>query len=87
MAEHNDTIVITCSSGLIGEALVAELAASYNVIGLDLRAPKELPDGASFQQIDLTSDTNVRQSLQKIRKSHGSRRARSSCPQRVARRC
>jgi nucleoside-diphosphate-sugar epimerase len=73
MAKQNDTIIITGSSGFIGEALASRLADSYNVIGLDLAAPKALPPSATFEKIDLTSDKSVRQVLQKIRKRHGDR--------------
>jgi len=72
MADNNDIVIVTGSSGFIGEALMAELSAFYNVIGLDHRAPKELPDGASFQEINLTSDKSVKPSLKKIRSRHGS---------------
>ncbi len=73
MAEQNDTIIVTGSTGFIGEALIGRLAESYNVIGLDLAAPKALPPSATFEKIDLTSDRSVRQILQKIRKRHGGR--------------
>jgi nucleoside-diphosphate-sugar epimerase len=71
MADNKDIVIVTGSSGFIGEALVAKLAGSYDVIGLDLRPPKKLPDGASFQEIDVTSDKSVQQSLQKLRKRQG----------------
>src|SRR6266511_6385343 len=73
MAKQNDTIIVTGSTGFIGEALIGRLAESYNVIGLDLAAPKALPPSATFEKIDLTSDRSVRQILQKIRKRHGGR--------------
>jgi len=71
MADNKDIVIVTGSSGFIGEALVAKLAGSYDVIGIDLRPPKKLPDGASFQEIDVTSDKSVQQSLQKLRKRQG----------------
>ena len=73
MAEHKDTVIVTGSSGFIGKALVAELAASYDVIGLDRHTSKELPSAATFEKIDLTSDRSVRQSLERLRKRHGGR--------------
>lgn len=35
--------------------------------------PKELPVSATFEQIELTSDDNVRQTLERVRKRHGGR--------------
>ena len=64
VAHHKDTVIITG---------VARLATSYNVIGLDRRAPNQLPSAATFEEIDLTSDRNIRQSLEKICKHHGGR--------------
>jgi len=75
MVEHKDTVIVTGSSGFIGEALLAELAASYDVIGFDRHPSKELPATATFEKVDLTSDQSVRQSLEKVRKRHGSRLA------------
>jgi nucleoside-diphosphate-sugar epimerase/uncharacterized membrane protein len=74
MLETRDTVIITGSSGFIGEALVAKLAAaSYGVVGLDRIPPKQLPNGASFEKIDVTSDASVRKTLNTIRKSHRNR--------------
>jgi nucleoside-diphosphate-sugar epimerase len=70
MAEHRDTVIVTGSSGFLGKSLVAELAAFYDVIGLD-RHTLELPSAATFEKIDLTSDRSVRQSLKRIRQRHG----------------
>jgi nucleoside-diphosphate-sugar epimerase len=68
MAERRDTLIVTGSSGFIGEALLSTLAASFEVIGLDRSQPKQLPSEASFEQIDLTSDESVNRVFVKIRK-------------------
>jgi nucleoside-diphosphate-sugar epimerase len=68
-----DTVVIMGSSGFIGRALVLRLADSYNVVGLDLQKPKELPPAASFERIDLTSEDSLRQALATVRERQGGR--------------
>jgi nucleoside-diphosphate-sugar epimerase len=73
MTEHKDTVIVTGSSGFVGKALVAELAACYEVIGLDRQTSNELPSTATFEKIDLTSERSVRQSFKRIRQRHGSR--------------
>jgi nucleoside-diphosphate-sugar epimerase/uncharacterized membrane protein len=73
MADKRETIIITGCSGFIGEALMARLSAAFKVIGLDLRAPKKMPSGASVEEIDLSSDRSVRASLERIRKRHRGR--------------
>jgi nucleoside-diphosphate-sugar epimerase len=75
MAERRDTVIITGSSGFIGEALLAKLAASFRIIGLDRRPPRQLPTNASFEEIDLTSDESVALALAKIGKRRRGRMA------------
>jgi hypothetical protein len=73
MADSKDIVIITGSSGFIGEALVARLAASFRVIGLDRQPPKRPPSTAKFEEIDLNSDDSLRRTFAKIRKRHGDR--------------
>ena len=65
---RRDTVIVTGSSGFIGEALLSTVAASFRVIGLDRSPPKKLPSNASFEEIDLTSDESVSRALAKIRR-------------------
>ena len=59
MVARRDTVIVTGSSGFVGEALLSILAASFEVIGLDRSPPKLLPSNASFDEIDLTSDESL----------------------------
>ena len=60
MVARRDTVIVTGSSGFVGQALLSTLAAaSFEVIGLDRSPPKQLPSNASFDEIDLTSDESV----------------------------
>lgn len=74
-ADSRDTIVVTGSSGFIGSALVARLAQTFNVVGLDIHPPRALPSNARFESIDLTSDTSVARALSRIRGQSGDRLA------------
>ena len=61
-AHGRETVIVTGSSGLIGSAVVNRLAERYRVLAWDKVPPKhELPDTATYQAIDLTSDENVQQ--------------------------
>jgi hypothetical protein len=59
MAVRRDAVIVTGSSGFIGNTLLSMLAASFGVIGLDRSPPKKLPSSASFEEIDLTSDERI----------------------------
>lgn len=67
-----DTVLITGSSGFIGQRLMRKLAADYRVVGLDLKEG-EVPEGARFVPIDLTSDDGVGKALTDIRGHEGPR--------------
>lgn len=73
MTEKRDTVIVTGSSGFIGRVIVARLAERYNVVGLDLHEPAELPASATFERIDLTSDDSVREALARVRERCGDR--------------
>jgi nucleoside-diphosphate-sugar epimerase len=72
MAER-ETVLITGASGFIGRALASRLAARRDVIGLDLKPPREAPRGVSHVELDLTSDDSVRQALRACAERSGGR--------------
>lgn len=53
------TVLITGSSGFLGQAIARGLQHRYQVIGLDLRKPKMPVEGMETVEIDLTSDQSV----------------------------
>jgi nucleoside-diphosphate-sugar epimerase len=57
------TILVTGCSGLIGSTLIKALHNDFQIIGLDLDAPEQLPEGVRWIQCDLTEDDSVAASL------------------------
>jgi UDP-glucose 4-epimerase len=54
-------ILITGAGGMIGRALMAQLANGvHEVIATDLKAPKNLPEGVRFTPLDVTTDAPAR---------------------------
>ena len=71
MAAAKPIIVITGSTGLIGTRVQQALAPEYQVVGLDVKAPKSPIAGTDFIECDLTKDSSVREALAEIRQRHG----------------
>ena len=66
-------VLITGSSGFLGQAIARGLLQRYHVIGLDSRPPKEPIEGLVTVGIDLTSDESVREAMGQIRENAGNR--------------
>jgi nucleoside-diphosphate-sugar epimerase len=67
MIRERETILITGSSGLIGRKLVEQFAPDYNVVAFDIVEPKQLPDGATFVKLDLSSQESVDTAMKQAR--------------------
>ncbi|WFU86518.1 NAD-dependent epimerase/dehydratase family protein [Rhizobium sp. CC1099] len=67
------TVLITGSSGFLGQAIARGLLGRYRVIGLDVAQPKSPSEGIDTLEIDLTSDDGVAQTMEKIRECAGDR--------------
>lgn len=72
MNRQADTVLITGSGGFIGHRLMRELVRDYRVVGLDLKET-EVPEGARFVPIDLTSEEGVGKALRDVRGHEGPR--------------
>jgi nucleoside-diphosphate-sugar epimerase len=75
-SEKQGSILITGSSGFIGDALARRFGERYRIAGLDAKPPSPTPDGrgdtpAEYFYVDLTSDDSVEQALTEVRRSHG----------------
>ena len=66
-------VLITGSSGFLGQAIARGLMERYRVIGLDARQPRQPIEGMATVEIDLTSDESVDASMTQIRESAGNR--------------
>ena len=64
-------VLITGSSGFLGQAMAVRLVRRYRVIGLDTVQPKQPLEGVETILVDLTSDENVRDILIGIRRRFG----------------
>ncbi|MER9251981.1 NAD-dependent epimerase/dehydratase family protein [Mesorhizobium sp. M0598] len=65
------TVLITGSSGFLGQAIARGLMERYDIIGLDV-ARRSLP-GVETIEIDLTSDASVAKALAEVRERSGGR--------------
>jgi nucleoside-diphosphate-sugar epimerase len=70
-------LLVTGSSGFLGEAVSRELARDFQVIGLDRRPPDPPIPGAVWVRCDLTSDASVREAFRAVCKEYGTRCASS----------
>lgn len=73
MENEKPVVLVTGSSGLIGAAVVRRLAKSFRVVGLDAEGPPHPPTEAECVCVDLTSDSSVKQALDRVRTGYGSR--------------
>jgi nucleoside-diphosphate-sugar epimerase len=64
-------VLITGSSGFLGQAIARGLRERYRVIGLDARQPRQPIEGMVTVGIDITSDESVDASMIQIRESAG----------------
>ncbi len=65
------TVLITGSSGFLGQAIAHGLVTRYRVTGLDVKAPKEPIEDLDCFEIDLTSDQSIANALAEVRRVAG----------------
>ena len=74
MKPQSGIILVTGSSGLIGDAVMRRFAGRFeSVVGFDRAAPPESPPGCRYVLVDLTSDDSVQEGLNTLRDHHGTR--------------
>lgn len=67
------TVLITGSSGFLGQAIAKGLIDRYRVIGLDRGAPERPPAGMDTIELDLSSDESVDGAIEEAASSCGGR--------------
>ena len=70
---NRPVVLITGSSGFLGQAIARGLIERYRVIGLDARQPRLPIEGMATVEIDLTSDESVGAAMSHVRESAGNR--------------
>ena len=68
---HEDVILVTGSSGLIGNAVAARLASSYRIVGFDRIPPSRAHSNVYPVSVDLTSEEDVARAFKTLGGTHG----------------
>ncbi len=79
--EAPETVLITGSSGFLGQAIARGLMGRYRVIGLDAVEPRSPLQGMDTYRIDLTSDHEVAAAMRKVRERADALWEREGCPE------
>lgn len=74
MKPAGDIVLITGANGRIGTAVMRELRKTYtNVVGFDMKAEENPPEGCTRIPVDITSDRSVAAGLKVLLAHHGAR--------------
>ena len=74
MKPEGDIVLITGSNGRIGSAVMRAMRKTYtNVVGFDMKAEENPPEGCTRIPIDITSDHSVTEGLKVLLAHHGAR--------------
>ena len=72
MKPGSGIIIVSGSSGRIGEAVIRRLAGRFEgIVGFDRKAPTSPPPNCVHVPVEITSDDSVRDGLRTIRDHHG----------------
>src|SRR5690606_10608359 len=63
----NPLVLVTGSSGFLGQAIIQGLLGRYSIIGLDARKPRNAIEGVETIEVDLTSDASVASAFEQVR--------------------
>jgi nucleoside-diphosphate-sugar epimerase len=70
---HKETVIVTGSSGLIGEAVINRFAGQFNLVGFDREGPPHPPPYAECVCLDFASSDSVQAALRRVREGYGER--------------
>jgi nucleoside-diphosphate-sugar epimerase len=66
-------LLVTGSSGLIGAKVVETFAKDWQVVGFDVKKPREMPKTADWIECDLSKDEGAGRALSLLKERHGDR--------------
>jgi nucleoside-diphosphate-sugar epimerase len=66
-------LLVTGSSGLIGVKVVDTFATEWQVVGFDVKKPRQLPTTADWIECDLSKDESAKRALATLKEKHGDR--------------
>ncbi|MGH7458147.1 MAG: NAD-dependent epimerase/dehydratase family protein, partial [Longimicrobiaceae bacterium] len=71
MESQKELALVTGSSGLIGAALIRQIADRHRVVGFDRTGDPHPPKEAECVCVDVTSEDSIRDGLARVRYAHG----------------
>lgn len=69
--EQKPVVVITGSSGLIGQRIAGRLSGDYRLVGLDVKAPDDDGPEVDFIKSDFTDDQSVQEAFETVHQRYG----------------
>ena len=73
VAARKPLVLVTGSSGLIGAKAVEAFASDWQVVGFDVKKPRQLPKTADWIECDLSKDESTKRALAIFKEKHGDR--------------
>ncbi len=71
MSNDRPTVIVTGSSGFVGQAVIETLGEGFDLVGFDRENSPHPPVAAECVCVDVTSDESVAMALERVRVAHG----------------
>ncbi len=73
MPTQKPVVIVTGSSGFVGNAVIEKFAGDFDLVGFDRETSPHPPVAAECICIDVTSDQSVAMALERVRVAHGTK--------------
>ena len=73
--DERPRLLITGSSGLIGQSLIDRFAEKYDICALDIERSENLPDSVKYYEADLTNQESLSHAMDRVHQDVGGRLA------------